>query len=291
MDKYDFPTYVDLEFTARCNLNCGFCFGPTDYRNENDQSSEFWRSTIKEIYERGSKGIVISGGEPTLYKPLPHLLEYAKELGLITVVSTHGRHKKKVLEIAKVCDWIALPVDAQSLVAINMLRGDSWGLKQALQIGLDLLTINPTLKLKLGTVVTKLNMVEIENLGHELLATKDNPFSTWKLYQYTPRRKHKHKKDLYMVDDNTFKLFEKNLKKTWNSRRMNIVFSSINSRRKAYVFVYPSGEVAIPNIGNNFGDISLGNILTDGYSVFDKFKNQELANNEKNFSSTYSSPS
>ena len=76
---HQFPKYVDLEFTARCNLKCGFCFGPVDHgRKELDLKPRFWVGVIDELHRRGCEGIVVSGGEPTLYPALAELLGYRR---------------------------------------------------------------------------------------------------------------------------------------------------------------------------------------------------------------------
>ena len=288
-----FPKYVDLEFSARCNLRCGFCFGPTDDRTVADLPLDFWRSVVVELSQRECEGIVVSGGEPTIYPHLAELLQLAKSCGLKTVVSTHGRHGEKVLAIASFCDWIALPVDAFSKTAIVELRGDQWSIKQATVLARAVRQANPSARLKLGSVATKQNVRELKQLAKYLSGLADNPFSTWKIYQYTPRRKFIHRAAEYLIADSDFQKLESACESLFgadeHNSAMRLVFSSNESRRSAYVFVFPDGTVAMPNVGEAFSDTVIGNAFAEGLSVFDRVAALSLLNNSKNYERTYTS--
>jgi len=54
-----FPEIVDVEFSARCNLKCGFCFGPTDDRRLPDLPTTFWLTALTLIRAHGAKGIAL----------------------------------------------------------------------------------------------------------------------------------------------------------------------------------------------------------------------------------------
>ena len=282
-----FPSYVDLEFTARCNLACGFCFGPHDDRRSADLGHEFWGNVIAEVARRGAQGIVVSGGEPTLVAGLPALLAAAKALGLKTVVSTHGRLTSKVAKIAAHCDWIALPADAASREGLIEMRGDAWGLPQAAALARELKEVAPHVRIKLGSVGTRLNTRELVRLAQDLRAYDPMPFDTWKIYQYTPRRKFASRRELYEISDARFAALENAMRATGVTESIYTVFSSHAARRRAYLFVYPDGTVAIPNEGESFGDLVLGNAGVDGMAVFDRVAALLLGENTRNFEVTY----
>ena len=209
-----FPSYIDLEFTARCNLACGFCFGPRDDRSVADLGRAFWSNVIAEVARRGAQGIVVSGGEPTLVGELPALLATAKALGLKTVVSTHGRHTSKVAKIAAHSDWIALPADAASREGLVEMRGDTWGLPQAAKLARELKVLAPHVRIKLGSVGTRLNVRELVRLAQDLREYEPMPFDTWKIYQYTPRRKFAGRRELYEMSDAQFAALENAVRAT-----------------------------------------------------------------------------
>lgn len=284
-----FPRFVDLEFTARCNLKCGFCFGPNDDGGKTSHlDPELWIGVIDAIHSRGCSGIVVSGGEPTLYPHLKELLAYAQQRGVQTVLSTHGRHEARLLELAGNCDWIALPVDGASKGSLVEMRGDSWGLASADQLTKMLKdATGGRVSIKLGSVATRVNHHEILHLANSLLELEPMNFDTWKVYQYTPRRKFADRKELYEISDQSFDRIRQDVEATGVTQRLNTVFSSHKRRRRAYLFVYPDGTLAIPNEGESFGDIVIGNVVTDGISVFDRVGAYEFLSNEENFLLTY----
>lgn len=284
-----FPSYVDLEFTARCNLKCGFCFGPADDGGRTPNLDvDFWKRVMDGICRRGCIGIVVSGGEPTLYPHLKELLSYAKHLGLQTVLSTHGRHEARLLAVAANCDWIALPVDAVSKKFLVQLRGDEWGLVCATALATTLkLKTAERVKIKIGSVATRLNCNEIVELANCLAGMPSLPFDSWKIYQYTPRRKFSDRREIYEISDTEFRTLSDRVEATGVSRCINTVFSSHLRRRRAYLFVYPDGTVAIPNEGENFSDIVVGNLMSEGDAALDRVDAYELFSNEQNFEVTY----
>jgi len=253
-----------------------------------DLDVAFWKRVIDGISHRGCTGIVVSGGEPTLYPALSELLTYAKLLGLQTVLSTHGRHEARLLAVVNACDWIALPVDAVSRESLVALRGDTWGLNRAIALAERLKSeTGGRVSIKLGTVATRLNCGEVVELGRKLADMPNLPIDTWKIYQYTPRRKFADRKEIYEISDFDFQELSDRVEATRVSRRLNTVFSSHASRRRAYLFVYPDGTLAIPNEGEDFSDIVVGNFLTDGDMALDRVKSFEFSSNTKNFESTY----
>jgi MoaA/NifB/PqqE/SkfB family radical SAM enzyme len=81
-----FDTSIDfawLEVTNRCNLRCGHCYtesSPTS--GEKDLlTHEQYVDLIHELYTLGCRKIQFIGGEPTLNKGIPRLIDSAKDCG------------------------------------------------------------------------------------------------------------------------------------------------------------------------------------------------------------------
>jgi|GEM_PF-3898651 len=80
---------VEIRVTDKCNEKCPFCnsegymenFFP-DYRKV--------LSVIEGAYRKGVRVIVFTGGEPTLVKEFPDLVEVAKRKGFYVIVQTNG---------------------------------------------------------------------------------------------------------------------------------------------------------------------------------------------------------
>jgi Fe-coproporphyrin III synthase len=281
------PEIIDIEFSARCNLKCGFCFGPTDDRSVPDLPTTFWMQVLDWIQAFGARGIVVSGGEPTIYPDITKLLKHAKDLGLSVVMSTHGQIRKKVLACVPFTDWIALPIDGVSEQMLAEMRGRPWGLTQAKELVSELKAQHPRLGIKLGTVATKVNLDEIPLLAEELVKSEIR-IDTWKVYQYTARRQFKDRASEFTISDEAFAKLRAKVCEVAAQSPFKIVFSTNDSRRRAYLFVYPDGTVAVPNVGLEMTDHVLGNLFTEGGSVFERVSGVDFDNHSQNYGSTYS---
>ena len=285
-----FPDIVDVEFTAYCNLTCGFCFGPVDDRSIPNLPTSFWMDALRLIKTCGAHGIVVSGGEPTIHPDIVPLLSHAKDLGLSVVMSTHGQIRRKVLECAPYTDWIALPVDGITKDMLITMRGRPWDINQAKLLIEELKECNPQIKIKLGTVATKKNLNEVPQIGIEAY-DKNLEIDTWKVYQYTARRKFKNRADEFSISDQQYFLLRDKVLSLLKNPPFQVVFSSNKSRKRAYVFIYPDGTVAIPNIGKKMGDIVIGNLYQEGKRVLDRVTGIDLERHGSNYNSTYTKKS
>lgn len=109
----DYPNRIStVLFTKRCNFKCPFC-----------HNKELVNNTIKDIPKKEIlnhlhnlsplvDSIVISGGEPTLYKDLPKFLKDIKKLGLFIKLDTNGYNPKMLYKLIKenLIDYIAMDV-------------------------------------------------------------------------------------------------------------------------------------------------------------------------------------
>ncbi|WP_219822948.1 radical SAM protein [Nocardia nova] len=99
----DFPLRLEIELTAVCNWNCGFCYNvwkidPTmpdsdirrAVRNLPDKHipTELAKSILGECADRGCFVIRYSGGETLLHPDAMEIVEYGGSLGLYQVIFT-----------------------------------------------------------------------------------------------------------------------------------------------------------------------------------------------------------
>ncbi len=278
---------INIEFSARCNLECGFCFGPADDKSVPDLPLHFWLRVLEWIRTFGTKGIVVSGGEPTIYPHIHVLLERAKELGLTVVMSTNAQLRHRVLACAQYCDWIAIPVDGITQQMLVKMRGRPWGLEEAGSLIDELKLRYPGIRIKLGTVATAINLSEIPSLGRSLVQSGLR-IDTWKVYQYTPRRKFQHRAAEFEVSDTAFGQLKQTISTNVQGKRFNLVFSSNEDRQRAYVFIYPDGQVVVPNVGSDMDDIVIGNLHQEGPLVLGRVEGVEAMKHLTNYNSTYS---
>lgn len=276
---------LDIEPTTICNLKCPFCFGPKVESRKTELDIKVWKDSLFRFRDKGVQNIVISGGEPLLYNKITELVIFLKGLGYNIVISTHGRFKEKLFEIAPYCDWISLPIDGINDKTTQIMRTDAYSNQQILETAKELKSFYNHLGIKIGTVATKENIHEILEIG-ELLETNSSILDTWKIYQYTPRRKYKNLKDsLFITDEEFFKL--SSLISNRISDKIRVVYSSIESRKNAYTFIYHNGDVNLVNVGNELEDLNVGNIQNFDEIDFSKIYSFLDANHIKNYFQTY----
>jgi MoaA/NifB/PqqE/SkfB family radical SAM enzyme len=77
-----------LQVTRQCNQQCIICSNPP---TEKTLSLKKAKEKIDEIKSEGGAGVIITGGEPTLYEKLPELIAYAHEQGVFSRIITNGQ--------------------------------------------------------------------------------------------------------------------------------------------------------------------------------------------------------
>lgn len=112
----DFPgTLAAVLFVRGCNLDCFYCHNRELLSTAGELLSE---NAVKEFLQKRKgllDGIVISGGEPTIYDDLPEFLAYIKELDFKIKLDTNGQRPAVAEELAQagLVDYFA--VDFKSL--------------------------------------------------------------------------------------------------------------------------------------------------------------------------------
>lgn len=92
-----FPIHLDIELSYRCNLRCIMCpFGNPNFKHPPYKGQKLKVDVVKKIIKEGVPQGLSSVrfsmiNEPLLDKPLPDLISYAKEVGVIDVfITTNG---------------------------------------------------------------------------------------------------------------------------------------------------------------------------------------------------------
>ncbi|KKK71562.1 hypothetical protein LCGC14_2912680, partial [marine sediment metagenome] len=104
------------------NLDCYFCITQSYMKGVKHEklSLEYMKRLVDFLSDWGVRGLCISGGgEPTLHRGLPELIDYAKDKMDVAVV-TNGT---KYIEEFKYCRWVALSVDASNREAYKKIKG------------------------------------------------------------------------------------------------------------------------------------------------------------------------
>ncbi|MFD0250934.1 radical SAM protein [Streptomyces sp. NPDC127113] len=155
------PTVVDVTLTGRCQLRCGFCWGP-EHRERPNPDVRRWKDLLRRLAGSGTVRMVFSGGEPLLSPLLPHLLEEARELGMETTLSTNGVLLARKANVLRHVSQIGIPVDAASAMASEVMRPRS-SRHNAWQRSIDgiVLAQSQGVPVIVRTVVARLNQHEV----------------------------------------------------------------------------------------------------------------------------------
>lgn len=110
----DFPGMISaVVFVSGCNFTCPYCHNPELARGEYPQ-----RITVEELlgFLRSRStlldGVVITGGEPTLWPQLPQFCHAIKQLKLKVKLDTNGSRPETIRKIiaGKIVDYVAMDI-------------------------------------------------------------------------------------------------------------------------------------------------------------------------------------
>lgn len=101
--------------TNRCNLSCLHCYSKATLESEDALSTEEIFATLSHMVQSGIKFIIFSGGEPLTRHDIFEIAARARELGIITYLSTNGLyvHKSNVEKIVAAFDYIGVSIDGR----------------------------------------------------------------------------------------------------------------------------------------------------------------------------------
>lgn len=88
-------SYIWLELTSRCNLECVHCYADSspDRPLSEGMTRDDWREALHDAAALGCRAVQFIGGEPTVHPDLPELIEHARGAGYDDVsVYTNGTH-------------------------------------------------------------------------------------------------------------------------------------------------------------------------------------------------------
>ena len=111
----DYPEHIAaIIFTKGCNFDCSYCYNRdlVDNKIKTIDKDEI----MSYLYKRRKllDGVVISGGEPTIWNDLIDFLKEIKELKLDIKLDTNGYNPEMLKEIIdnKLVDYIAMDIKA-----------------------------------------------------------------------------------------------------------------------------------------------------------------------------------
>jgi len=115
----DYPDKVAcIAFTPGCNMRCGFCHNPEFVLPEKIaelQDNFIAQETFFNFLDKRRgllEGVVVSGGEPTVWADLPEFFREIKKRGFLAKLDTNGHHPEMLERLLreKLVDYVAMDV-------------------------------------------------------------------------------------------------------------------------------------------------------------------------------------
>ncbi|MDD2482839.1 MAG: radical SAM protein [Candidatus Shapirobacteria bacterium] len=266
---------IDFFITGRCDMKCPFCYGadnPIDNQNIKEINSQevfLYKPSIETINitglnesrpeltfdqitkllitfaELGLKKINIGGGEPLLRKDTPEIIKIANNLDISVYLSTNGTYlSTRYKEIKDNIKVLGLPLDGSNKKMNNLMGRASYMIDNVKSILVYLDKEKPDHKIKIGTIVSKINIDDIENIGVLLYETPgiSHP-DIWRIYQFEKIERGENNAKRYEIDDQKFWSVINHLKKRFP--QANIAPRANSDHNNAYFFVSPDGMLQL----------------------------------------------
>lgn len=254
---------VDWQITSVCNRKCPYCFGPKGI-----DSLPF--DDICEIIDNlklfGTRQIGITGGEPLLHPCFPDIINYIYNAGLTIYLSTNCDYYDQYSDLIKSkVSIVGIPVDGSNSELHDFHRGAS-SFSSVIHAISDINSSECLTKVKVGTVVTRKNYLDLKSIEQLLVKYRDT-ILFWKLYQLVP-----YKSNQYDVDCLRTGMVKTDELGTYLGKE-KIVNDTLVKRNRSYFFIKPNGDVFVPILSENCSkEEKIGNIKKDDLnSIISKF--------------------
>ena len=157
------PIIYTWEITYRCNMRCQFCsiwrLTPECYANE--MITEEGMALLRQAAHLGASLLYLTGGEPLLREDIGKILKLAKQMHMITMMSTNGFFiEDKIEEIRGHLDYLRVSID--SLKQHDDIRGCPSALEHAVD-GIKLVK-RLGIKVIINATITCKTINEMEDL-------------------------------------------------------------------------------------------------------------------------------
>ncbi|SCZ09451.1 radical SAM protein [Alkaliphilus peptidifermentans] len=163
---------VVWEITNKCQMNCIHCCNE-HRRTGEDISLEDAIKKVGELSKKNVSKIIFTGGDPLLYKDIFDLIEYVNKFNIKVCISTNGMllddYYNEIITVSP--EKIIIGLDGLSESTHDKFRGCEDAFTKVIK-GVENLIPHKSIKIELHSIVSKMNIHEIEQII-EFSKTKD----------------------------------------------------------------------------------------------------------------------
>jgi len=238
---------VDYWTTNKCDMNCFGCFGAISPIEEEMGLKEI-HTVFYKLYKAGARMATLTGGEPLIKKETVKTIKFLDELGFRINLSTNGTFLMNNYSEIKNHVWkISLSLDGSDKEKNELVGRREYHFENIVNI-LKFFKDNPPNHLvKVGTVVSKLNILDVQNIGN-ILFNNNNLYkpNDWRLLQFFPTNNPKRalaNKELLEISDKDFLNTVNQVRNVFPEA--NITAKPAKDDIYQYVFITPDGFMQI----------------------------------------------
>jgi len=148
------------EIVRACNLRCNFCLVPD---GSFGQPIEVTSRIARELVDAGVEKVLLSGGEPLLYKPIETIIEYLADAGVLVKLLTNGTvHRPAIFELINRRPEVELAISLSS--AREELSDEIFGRPGAHARIMRVFELVDPARVAVNVVCSRLNRGEIEGV-------------------------------------------------------------------------------------------------------------------------------
>ena len=255
---------LDVYVTGHCNYKCEYCYGERDFCPDMDVDT--YNNALAFAEYIGAQNIQMCGGEPLVCKNFELFITMAKEKGFEVILRTNGYYLSDYIDfVAQNCLWVGVSIDGLA-IANDKMRPSKANVsaqekfERPIKAIQTLKETNPTIKVILATLASKLNYNEIPAFA-QYIQDVQLPIDKWKIYEFIRdkfRSDENHSK--YEMTEAEFEELVASLPQTINEAE--IMLQSAHTERVGAncLIVYQNGDI-------NLSGVHYGNVNVDEFDI------------------------